>query len=141
MHQPILDPVFGILSWDERYLAWVGRVDWSPSLQPEVLVALDRDGSGDLAAIHDSWNWVRANEPTIRRQVIDEVLHECNEEYRPESPATREELMASIELHQIRLEDNKSLRILYNDGYLFGGHVIWADVGADKSYQGVSGID
>jgi hypothetical protein len=122
----LTDPVFGPLTWDQGFLAWKGEVQWSPALSVEVLVGLRPDGSGDISAVHASWEWVRANEPRVRKLVADDLLAWCKEEFDPEQPVNEAEFLRAVELHQLRLECDGSLWVLYYDGHRFGGHVFWA---------------
>ncbi|MGL4555182.1 MAG: DUF2262 domain-containing protein [Gemmataceae bacterium] len=134
----LTDPVFGLLTWDEGFLAWKGAVQWSPELSVEVLVGLWPGGSGDLSAVYAGWEWVRANERLVRKHLADDLLAWCNEEFAPESPVDEAEFLRAVELHQLRLECDGSLWVLYYDGHRFGGHVFWAEFSPDRVFRGTS---
>ena len=134
----LTDPVFGSLTWDDGFLAWKGEVEWSPGQSVELLVGLWPDGSGDRAAVEASWEWVRANEARVRKIAADEFLAWCNAEYEPERTISEAEFLSTVELHQLRLECDGSLWVLYYDGHLFGGHVLWVEFGPDKAFRGTS---
>ena len=137
--EPIHDPVFGTLTWDDGFLAWMGKIEWSPITHVEVLLSLNsEDRSGSFRVTRESLKWVRSQEPDIRRLVAEELLDWCNDHFRRQNPVSEAEFLRGVKLHQLRLEDDGSLWVLYYDGHLFGGHVFWAEFGADKVFRGTS---
>jgi len=138
MREPFTDFVFGPLTWDEGFLAWKGELEWSPGQRVEVLIGLRPDGTGELATVRRSLDWIRANEPRVRRIVTSDLLAWCNEQFTPDKTVSEGEFLQTAELHQLRLEEDGSLWVLYYDGFLFGGHVFWAEFGVDKEFWGTS---
>lgn len=138
MTELLVDPLFGRLVWDEGFLAWMGEGEWRLGQTVVVLLGLDRDGSGDLPTIHASWDWFRANEAYVRQALADDLLEWTNEAFGQDRSVSNAEFLEIVELHQIRLEEDGSLRVLYNDAHSFGGHVFWADLRSDKVFQGTS---
>jgi hypothetical protein len=138
MRDPFSDAVFGPLRWDEGFLAWKGQLEWSPGLRVEVLLALGKDRAAGLRVARESLDWVRAHEPQVRRLVAEDLSAWCSDFFRPEDPVGEARFLQDVELHQLRLEEDGSLWVLYHDGHLFGGHVFWAEFGADKAFRGTS---
>jgi hypothetical protein len=129
------DPVFGSLTWDDRLpTQWKGELEWSPGLPVQVLIGLGEDRSAGLCVAGESLAWVRAHETQVRQLVAVDQLAWCNEYWGPAEPVSEAKLLQNIRLHQLWLEEDGSLWVLYRDGQLFGGHVFCGEFGADKEF-------
>jgi hypothetical protein len=129
------DPVFGPLAWHDGFLRWKGEISWPDTDRVEVLLD-EQDREAGCPVARQSLEWVRANEPEIRRAVATEFLAWCNGTFAPDHPVSEEEFLRTVELHQLQLEGDGSLQVLYFDMHLFGGLVFYAWFAADKSLEG-----
>jgi len=131
------DPVFGPLAWHDGFLAWKGELVWPGTDRVEVLLDEEDRATGFLAA-RQSLAWVRDHEREVRQAVAAEFLDWCNDAFAPPVPISREEFLRGVELHQLRLDGDGGLWVLYSDMGLFGGHVFWAEYAADRRLLGFS---
>jgi hypothetical protein len=131
------DSVFGPLVWHDGVLRWMGEIAWPGTDRVEVLLD-DPAREAALPVARQSLEWVRAHEPEVRRAVAAEFLAWCNDTFAPAQPISEEEFMRTVVLHQLWLEGDGSLRVVYFDMQLFGGHVFYAEFAADKSLEGFS---
>jgi hypothetical protein len=131
------DSVFGPLAWDDGFLRWKGEIAWPDTDRVEVLLD-EQDREAGWPVARQSLEWVRAHEPEVRRAVVTEFLAGCNDAFAPAHPVSEEEFLRTMELHQLQLEGDGSVRVLYLDMQLFGGRVFYAEFAANKTLEGFS---
>lgn len=137
MPETVVDPVFGRLEWDDGFLAWKGEIAWSPNHRIEILLG-EEGRASNFREARASLEWLRSHEARVRELVAKDLLDWCNDEFSPESRLGEIEFLRGVEFHQLRLEGNGAMWVLYYDGHLFGGHVFWAEFGPDRAFLGTS---
>jgi hypothetical protein len=134
------DADFGHLTWDRQLNCWLGGVDLTPDFHVEIAVSgADEDRFMGFRGARDSLGWLRKHEPEARRQVAAEMVELYNDCWTDEDdPITTDEFARRIELVRASLGEDGSLLLSYSDGEMsmFGGHLLDADFGPDKTYQG-----
>jgi hypothetical protein len=125
------------LVWHDGFLRWKGAIVWPGTDRVEVLLN-DQDIEVGWPVARQSLEWLRAHEPEIRRAVAAEFLTWCNDTFAPAHPVSEEKFLRTVELHQLQLEGNGSLQVLYFDMQLFGGRVFYAEFATDKTLAGFS---
>jgi hypothetical protein len=65
------------------------------------------------------------------------MLEVYNDAWRDEDePISEDEFLSRLELMRIGFEEDGSLLLSYDAGDMFGGHVVDAAFGPDRSFQG-----
>jgi hypothetical protein len=96
----------------------------------------DGDLSAGLQGAREGLAWLRQNEEHARRCVARKMAKIYNDNWRDEDePITEEEFVHRTELMRIGFEDDGSLLLSYDNGDMFGGHVIDALFDADRSFR------
>jgi hypothetical protein len=131
---------FGHLTRDGLLNCWLGGVDLTPDLYVEIAVSgTDEDRFLGFPAARDSLAWLRSHELDARRQVATEMVELYNDCWTDEDePITVEEFARRIDLLRASLGEDGSVLLSYSDGSMsmFGGHMLDADFGPDKTYRG-----
>ncbi|HZY90391.1 MAG TPA: DUF2262 domain-containing protein [Gemmataceae bacterium] len=137
MAAAFFNDVFGRLEWDSQLGGWLGGIDWPPGLHTEVAIWLPGDDlAGGLRMAGEGLEWLQAHEGQARRCVAEEMLEVYKDWQDAEGPLTTAELFRHLELVRIGLEEDGSLLLTYDAGELFGGHVVDAEFGPDRSFRG-----
>jgi hypothetical protein len=138
MAEAFFNDVFGRLEWDRELGCWLGGIDWPPGRHTEVALWLSGDDlAADLRMAADSLEWLQAHEGQARRCAAEEMLEVYNDTWQDEAgPLTAAELFRRLELVRIGFEEDGSLLLTYDAGELFGGHLVDAEFGPDRSFRG-----
>jgi hypothetical protein len=131
------DEVFGPLSWYGLLDCWLGGIDWPPGLHTEVAIWTAADaGTPDLETARQAFDWLKSHEEHARRCVASNMVGLYNDTWRnEEAPISAEEFMGRIELMRIGFPEDGSLLLSYDAGEQFGGHVLDAEFGPDRSFR------
>jgi hypothetical protein len=138
MAEAFFNDVFGRLTWDGELGCWLGGIDWPPGMHTEVAIWLPGDDlAGGLRMASEGLEWLQAHEGQARRCAAEEMLEVCNNAWLgEEGPLTGAELFRRLELVRIGLEEDGSLLLTYDAGESFGGHLVDAEIGPDRSFRG-----
>jgi hypothetical protein len=137
MAEAIFNDVFGRLEWDDELGCWLGGIDWPPGLHTEVAIWLSDDVAAGLRMAREGLEWLQDHEGQARGCVAEEMLEVYNDAWSDEEvPLTRAEFFRRLELVRIGLEEDGSLLLSYDAGELFGGHLVDAEFGPDRSFRG-----
>jgi hypothetical protein len=133
----IQDEVFGALSWHGVLDCWLGAIAWPPGLHTEVAIWTAADaGSAGLRTARQAFDWLKAHEEHARRCVASNMVGLYNDTWRnAEEPISADEFMGRIELMRIGIQEDGSLLLSYDAGEQFGGHVLDAAFGPDRSLR------
>jgi hypothetical protein len=137
MGEAIFNDVFGRLEWDREVGGWLGGIDWPPGLHTEVALWLGDDVAAGFRLAREGLEWLQDHEGQARGEVAAEMLAVYNEAWADaEGPLTRAEFFRRLELVRIGFEEDGTLLLSYDAGDLFGGHVVDAEFGPDRSFRG-----
>jgi hypothetical protein len=136
MGEAIFNDVFGRLEWDRELGGWLGGIDWPPGLHTEVVLWLGDDVAASFRLAREGLEWLQDHEGQARGEVADEMLEVYNDAWNEEGPLTRAEFFRRLELVRVGFEEDGSLLLTYDVGDLFGGHLVDAEFGPDRSFLG-----
>ena len=137
MAEAFFNDVFGRLTWDDVLGCWLGGIDWPPGQHTEVALWLSEDLAGGLRTAAEGLEWLQDHEGQARRCAAEEMLEVYNNAWQDEAgPLTGAELFRRLELVRIGFEEDGTLLLTYDAGELFGGHVVDAELGPDRSFRG-----
>ncbi len=138
MSGALYNDIFGRLTWDDEHGCWRGAIDWPPGLQTEVAIwQPGADVAAGLRTARDGLDWLQTEDEHALRCVAGQLLHVYNTAWRQdEEPLAEDEFIRRIELLWIGFGDGGELLLSYDDGGLFGGHIIDAEFGPDRSFRG-----
>ncbi len=137
MGEAIFNDVFGRLEWDRELGGWLGGIDWPPGRHTEVVLWLTDDVAASFRQAREGLEWLQDREGLARGQVAEEMVEVYNEAWADEEgPLTRTEFFHRLELVRIAFEEDGTLLLTYDAGDLFGGHLVDAEFGPDRSFRG-----
>jgi hypothetical protein len=138
MAAAIMNDVFGRLEWDEELVCWLGGIDWPADLHTEVAIwTPDGDVIAGLQMAREGLDWLKSHEEQVRHRVTWEMVEVFNNAWRGEDdPMTAEAFFSQLELVRIGFIEDGSLLLSYDALDLFGGQLVDADFGPDRSFRG-----
>jgi hypothetical protein len=140
MAEAIFSDVFGRLTWDNHLGCWLGGIDWPLGRHTEVAIwQADEEVASALRRAGDGLDWLRTHEAHARLRIAAE-LAEVDTSWQDEE-AVWEEFSRCLELIRIEFDEDGSLLLSYNPGELFGGQVLEAEFGPDRSFLGAGLIE
>jgi hypothetical protein len=114
-HEPIEDPVFGTLSWDDSLNWWYAEVDLTPKHTAEVFIDWDEDESLEvvLARCRAVFERVRKNEFRYRLDTAAALLELDNETWRQDEDEvqTRDSFARKLSLASLYLRQDGSVEL------------------------------
>ena len=124
------DDQFGDLVFERRFNWCSGKANWGGS---PIQLCLDLDGGCNLEAVlavaRRLWNDEANLTLQLEDHIVRELLDLLNDDWRePDEPhLTRKEFLQTIKLTSISVYGSGGLQFLFDDGELFGRHVINVD--------------
>lgn len=126
MANKLQDPVFGELTWDDKYRWWTGKVQLNPDLSFKLyLHEYPKDASEDIAPYHRYFEFLCQNEAAAREYAAQELLGVYNDHWRGDGPIlTKEEFCRKMEPDSIGFYESDNADFYYLSKELFGEHTI-----------------
>jgi len=135
-------PVLGTVTWlaDHKWWRFKSRLPGGRTVTGTIVPAdeqlpLQNQGLSEIAA---SVSWVFENEDELRRRITERMFVDWLEgHYDPtiHTVTTPEAFCATLSLQGFMFLENLRATVIYDDGELFGGHAVVADLRADGTFE------
>ena len=125
----IEDDLFGTLKLDERFKTWHGHLSLDGrTLGLEVYATL----SGDIdPAMRQAFKNCQSKGFDYGLAAAAEMLDYYNANWNNDTPIDAETFANQLMLENVVVEHNGTVTLWYNDGDLFGGHVVFVEINAE----------
>jgi hypothetical protein len=134
MPEPVDDPLFGPLQWDESLDWWVGSVDFLPGLRIDVFIVHEYDGATaqeELAQARRVFGRLKERELEYRRWSAAQLLWS---RWNKHEPMTVDAITELLRVATLEVSPDGSASIYWNDDdELFYGHNVVTRLAPDGS--------
>ncbi|MBC8078113.1 MAG: DUF2262 domain-containing protein [Chloroflexales bacterium] len=133
---PIDDAALGRLTWDDNFDLWDATIALPPASNVGVQIDLgtDQDDAAAIVTGRAFVDWLRAHEPEARAYAASLMLDGYNSDWGDDEQLTPAAFAERLTLEEIAVGSDGDATLYYNDGDLFGGHVVIVSLDANRTF-------
>ncbi|MDZ7957127.1 MAG: DUF2262 domain-containing protein [Aulosira sp. DedQUE10] len=136
--QTIKNDILGELIWDSKLDWWSSQVEIYPG--NIVNLSFDADDAETPTVIElvcHSFTRLQEQEANLRRCAANQLLDLYNDSWNNGDEIDCQTFMKLIKLAEVHINSDGNANLYYDDGELFGGHVIIVSIDCDGAFTDV----